>query len=145
MRFQDFASACALSWWLPGFSAKSHLCRVPEASGTECSTATWQPLLCSRRPGWAVGPRCGGWQMSRAVSGGKEGGTSTKQFDAVHSRDLGWRPKPHFGSAWPGIPTPGTPSSQRGPFPISPPAIFLASPLSQDPLPGLGRSCHVPW
>lgn len=78
--------------------------------------------------------------MSRAVAGQQDGGTPTKWHDTCPlKRPLAWPLKPHFGSAQPGIPTLGTPSSQRGLFPYLPSAIFLVPP------PQCPRTLSLAW
>lgn len=143
MRFQAsvLSSLCLFLFPTPPPNDKSHHCRGPEVSGTECSLAPGQPQL-----QLGCGPQIpGGWRSKKEQHGtwvagrcqglwleGRMGGTSAKWLDACPlQRRLAWVPPPHFGSVWTDIPASGTPSSQRRPFPISPPAIFLVPSLSQ--------------
>lgn len=134
----------------PGLSAKSHLCWVPEASGTECSRVPGQPRLCWPIPwlgcepqipgGGAVEKREGmtchlGWLANvRLWLQVWVGASLPNDLMPAHSRRLAWLPKPHFGLARPGIPAPGPPHSWRGPFPTSSPHYIFGALTSLGPI-----------
>lgn len=129
-------------------------CQEPPLQGTKSlwnrmfPTTRAAPTLPQIPGGWRSGKECHlGWLADVKGCGWRaDDGISAKWLNACpHQRHLAWPPKPHLGSAWPGISVPGTPSSQRRPFSTSPPSIFLVPPLSQDPFPGVRRSHHIPW